>query len=129
MQLTSLKQQQGLSIIALLVVLLMTGALGFFGLKVGPTYMENWTIKKMMKDLQTDDKVIGKNPNTIRTVLMKRLRVNGVYNLSPKNVNIKRRGVSNVVTLNYSVSKKLAGNMDVVMTFNEISNVPASASP
>lgn len=129
MQLTSLKQQQGLSIIGLLVVLLMAGALGFFGLKIGPTYMENWTIKKMMKDLQTDDKVIGKNPNTIRTVLMKRLRVNGVYNLSPKDVNIKRRGVSNVVTLNYSVSKKLAGNMDVVMTFKEISNVPASASP
>ncbi len=126
MQLTSLKKQQGLSIIGLLVVLLMAGALGFFGLKVGPTYMENWTLKKMMQDLQTDDDVIGKPPSTIRTAVMKRIRVNGVYSLSPRNVNIKRVGASNVVTLDYSVTKKLAGNMDVVMTFKEIANVPAS---
>jgi len=126
MQLTSMKKQQGLSIIGLLVFLLMAGALGFFGLKVGPTYMENWTLKKMMKDLQTDDAVIGKNPNTIQNVVMKRTRVNGVYNLTPKNLKIKRRGVYNVVTLDYTVSKTLAGNMDVVMTFQEIANIPAS---
>ena len=119
MQLTSMKKQQGLSIIGLLVFLLMAGALGFFGLKVGPTYMENWTLKKMMKDLETDDSVIGKNPNSIRTATMKRIRVNGVYNLTPKNLKIKRKGIYNVVTLNYTVAKKLAGNMDVVMTFEE----------
>ncbi|MDX1345342.1 MAG: DUF4845 domain-containing protein [Sedimenticolaceae bacterium] len=121
-----MKKQQGLSIIGLLIILLMAGALGFFGLKVGPTYMENWTLKKMMNDLRTDDAVIGKNPNTIRNAVMKRIRVNGVYSLSPKNVNIKRQGSYNVVTLDYSVTKKLAGNMDVVMTFKEIANVPAS---
>jgi hypothetical protein len=126
MQLTSLKQQQGLSIIGLLVFLLMAGALGFFGLKVGPTYMENWTLKKMMGDLQSDKDVIGKNQATIRNIVMKRIRVNGVYNLSPRNIKIKRRGVYNVVTLDYSVSKKLAGNMDVVMTFKETANVPTS---
>ena len=126
MQLTSMKKQQGLSIIGLLIVLLMAGALGFFGLKVGPTYMENWTLKKMMKDLQTDDDVIGKPASTIRTAVMKRIRVNGVYNLSPRNVKIQRRGASNVVTLDYAVSKKLAGNMEVVMTFKETANIPAS---
>jgi hypothetical protein len=126
MQSTSLKKQQGLSIIGLLVVLLMAAALGFFALKVGPTYMENWTIKKMMKDLQTDDDVIGKNPATVQTAVMKRLRVNGIYNLSPKNVKIKRSGSSNVVTLDYTVAKKLAGNMEVLMTFRETANVPAS---
>jgi len=126
MQLSSMKKQQGLSIIGLLVVLLMAGALGFFGLKVGPTYMENWTLKKMMQDLQTDDDVIGKPPSTIRTAVMKRIRVNGVYNLSPSNVKIKRVGASNVVTLDYAVTKPLAGNMDVVMTFKETANIPAS---
>lgn len=126
MQSTSIKKQQGLSIIGLLIVLLMAGALGFFGLKVGPTYLENWTLKKMMKDLETDDAVIGRNPNTIQNVVLKRTRVNGVYNLTPKNLKIKRRGVYNVVTLDYTVAKKLAGNMDVVMTFKEIANIPAA---
>jgi hypothetical protein len=126
MQSTSIKKQQGLSIIGLLIVLLMAGAIGFFGLKVGPTYMENWTLKKMMKDLQTDDAVIGKNPNTIQNVVLKRTRVNGVYNLTPKNLKIKRRGVYNVVTLDYTVAKKLAGNMEVVMTFQETANIPAA---
>ena len=126
MQLTSMKKQQGLSIIGLLVVLLMAGALGFFGLKVGPTYMENWTLKKMMKDLETDDAVIGKNPNTIRNVVVKRTRVNGVYNLTPRNLEIKRRGKSNEVTLNYVVNKQLAGNMEIVMTFKETAYISAS---
>jgi hypothetical protein len=126
MQSTSIKKQQGLSIIGLLIVLLMAGALGFFGLKVGPTYLENWTLKKMMKDLETDDAVIGRNPNTIQNVVLKRTRVNGVYNLTPKNLKIKRRGVYNVVTLDYTVAKKLAGNMEVVMTFQETANIPAA---
>ena len=80
-------------------------------------------LKKMMKDLETDDAVIGKNPNTIQNVVMKRARVNGVYNLTPRNLKIKRRGVYNVVTLNYTVSKTLAGNMEVVMTFEETANI------
>ena len=126
MQLTSLKQQQGLSIIALLVVLLMAGALGFFGLKVGPTYMENWTLKKMMKDLETDDAVIGKNPMTIQNVVIKRAIINGAYDITPKNLEIKRRGKSSEVTLNYVVSKQLAGNMDIVMTFKETAYIAAS---
>jgi hypothetical protein len=126
MQLTSLKQQQGLSIIGLLVFLLMAGALGFFGLKVGPTYLENWTLKKMMQELQTDDDVIGKPASTVRNMVMKRIRINGVYSLSPRNVNIQRRGAYNVVTLDYTVAKKLAGNMEVVMTFKETANIPAS---
>ena len=126
MQLTSMKKQQGLSIIGLLVVLLMAGALGFFGLKVGPTYMENWTLKKMMGDLQADNDVIGKSPTIIQQIVLKRARVNGVYDIRPRNIDIKRKGVYNHVTLNYSVTKKLAGNMDVVMTFKEIANIPAS---
>ncbi|MEJ2330311.1 MAG: DUF4845 domain-containing protein [Gammaproteobacteria bacterium] len=126
MQLTSMKKQQGLSIIGLLVFLLMAGALGFFGLKVGPTYLENWTLKKMMQDLQTDDDVIGKPASTVRNMVMKRIRINGVYSLTPRNVNIQRRGAYNVVTLDYTVAKKLAGNMEVVMTFKETANIPAS---
>lgn len=126
MQLTSLKKQQGASILGILIVVLMMGLIGFFALKVGPTYLENWTLGNMMEALETDKDIAGSSPNKLQAIILKRTRVNGVYNLTPKNLKIIRQGAFNLVTLEYVVAKKLVGNMEVVMTFSESAQIPAS---
>jgi hypothetical protein len=110
----------------MLMVVLMAGALGFFALKVVPVYIENWTLKSMMKELESDTDLAGASANKIRQVVLKRIRVNGVYTLKPKNLSIKRVKGQRQVALNYTVSKPLAGNMQIVMEFSEIANIKLS---
>lgn len=126
MRSTSLKKQQGASVVGVLIIVLMAGALGFFALKVVPVYLENWTLKKMMEDLETEPDLVGASPGQIRKIVLKRIRVNGVYTLKPKNLTIVRRKDKQQVALKYTVAKPLAGNMQIVMNFSEIANIPAS---
>ncbi|MEJ2307958.1 MAG: DUF4845 domain-containing protein [Gammaproteobacteria bacterium] len=123
---TSLKRQQGASIIGSLIILLMVAALGFFAITVGPVYLDNWTLKKMMQGLETDRSLAGLPPVTLRQKVLKRIRANGNHDLKAKNLGIVRKNDTHELTIDYVVSKPLASNMQVVMTFSEHARIPAS---
>ena len=55
---------------------------------------------------------------------MARIRMNGIYHLTTKNVRIKRVEQTYQIKVKYSESKPLAGNMKVVMDFEETARIP-----
>jgi hypothetical protein len=126
MLLTSLKKQQGASLIGSLIILLMVAALAFFAIKVGPVYLDNWTLKKVMQGLETDRTLAGLSPVMLRQKVLKRIRANGNYDLTAKNLRVVRKNDTHELTIDYVVSKPLASNMQVVMTFSEHARIPAS---
>lgn len=126
MQSTSLKRQQGASIIIIMVFILMAVALSLFGIKVGPTYLENWTLKEMMERLETDKSLVGTSQSKIRADVMKRIRSNGVYKMKQDNLKLVRKGEYYELSLDYVVQKPLFGNMEILMTFSEQGRIPTS---
>ena len=102
----------------------MVLALGLFALKTGTVYYENWTLKSLLKDMETDPKLFRASPITIKNSLMRRFRTNGIYHLKTDNVRIKRDKETYLITVKYSESKPLAGNMTVVMDFEETARIP-----
>ena len=126
MPFTSLERQQGASLIGTLIILLMVTALGFFAIKVGPAYIENWTLKRVMQGLETDRALAGLPAVTLRQRVLNRIRANGNHVLKSKNPRIVRKSGFHELTLVYAVVKPLATNMQVVMTFSEHARIPAS---
>ena len=74
--------------------------------------------------MKTDPKLFRASPITIKKSLLARIHMNGIYNLNAKNVKIKRDKQHILITVKYSESKPLAGNMTVVMDFNETARIP-----
>lgn len=119
-----LKRQRGASALGMLVIAMMVLALGLFALKTGTVYFENWTLKSLLREMETDPKLFRASPVKIKNSLMARIRMNGIYHLTTKNVRIKRVEQSYQIKVKYSESKPLAGNMKVVMDFEESARIP-----
>ena len=119
-----LKRQRGASALGMLVIAMMVLALGLFALKTGTVYFENWTLKSLLREMETDPKLFRASPVKIKNSLMARIRMNGIYHLTTKNVRIKRVEQNYQIKVKYSESKPLAGNMKVVMDFEETARIP-----
>jgi hypothetical protein len=119
-----LRRQRGASALGILIIALMVLALGLFALKTGTVYYENWTLKSLLKDMETDPKLFRASPMTIKKSLFKRIQMNGIYHLKAENIKIKRDDQNYLINVKYSESKPLAGNMTVVMDFEETARIP-----
>jgi len=123
-QSNNLKRQRGASALGMLVIAMMVLALGLFGLKTGTVYYENWTLKSLLREMQTDPKMFRESPRKIKQSLMARIHMNGIYHLTAQNVRIKRVDQSHLIHVKYTESKPLVGNMKVVMDFDESASIP-----
>lgn len=123
-QSTNLKKQQGASALGMLLIAMMVLAIGLFAMKTGTVYYENWTLKKLLQEMETDPKLFKESPIRIKNSLMARFRMNGIYHLKTDNVRIKRDKETHLIRVKYTESKPLAGNMRVVMDFEELAHIP-----
>ena len=119
-----LRRQRGASALGMLVIAMMVLALGLFALKTGTVYFENWTLKSLLKEMETDPKLFRASPIKIKQSLMARIHMNGIYHLTAKNVRIKRRDQTHMIEVKYTKEKPLVGNMKVVMEFDETASIP-----
>ena len=111
-------KQRGLSTLGWLGVI----AVGGFALtalfKLGPIYLENWTIHKLMVQIQ-DDPAAGKmSVAEIRDKLQKKLTINGVQQISIRDIKFKReQGRGTLIDASYEVRVPFMFNIDAVVKF------------
>jgi len=114
-----LRQQRGLTLISWLVILMMVGFFILLGLRLAPVYMQNYTVKNIITDLQQESGISRKPASEIRELLLRRFDVNGIENLGRENIKISRARGKTKIEVAYETRKHIAGNVDVVVTFNE----------
>ncbi|MEN8177792.1 MAG: DUF4845 domain-containing protein [Pseudomonadota bacterium] len=114
-----LKRQRGLTMISWLVVLIVIGFFIMVGLRVGPVYMEHYSVKNILQALEEEPFISRKPIGEIRNMLIKRFNINNIRNLNRDQIKIRRSGGVTTIELNYEQRRPIAGNMDVIMTFNE----------
>ena len=113
------RQQQGLTLITWLLILMMVGFFVMLGLRLGPIYLQNYTVKNIMTDLQEEPLVSRKTVGEIRQMLLRRFDINGIRSLGRENIKIVRAGGKTKVEVAYEVRQHIAGNVDVLVTFND----------
>lgn len=121
----SIKNQQGLTLISWVVVIVFLLFQGVIALNVLPVYITDSSVKKIMETLPSDPKSHGLSPRDLKTMVAKRLNINSVYDVTAEHITVKKgRGFNNVV-IEYEPRGKLIGNLEYIVSFKHEAKIPA----
>ncbi|WP_341327505.1 DUF4845 domain-containing protein [Methylotuvimicrobium sp. KM2] len=119
----SLQRQTGLTLIS---TVLLLGLIGFFTLlilKIAPIYIDHSKVVNSLAGLKQTVDIQTKNKNEVWNALDKRFNLNYVYNVTKDDVKITKQGNYLKVEIDYEVVEKIAGNLSVLVEFNEVIEV------
>ena len=102
-----------------LTVLALIGFFSLLTIKLVPIYLEHYSIKTILLSLKEEPLITKKGTQEIRTLIKRRMKVNGVYNFNQRNITIKRSPGVLKVDITYDVRKNMAGNIDVLVHFSD----------
>ena len=115
----NINRQQGMTVTGWLIVLLIIGIFAGLGIKIGPVYLQHYTVRNVLESLEDEPLITQKTAAMIKKMIMRRLDINGIYSLDRKNIEVKKSPGIMVVSIDYKVQKRIVGNLDALMTFSE----------
>lgn len=113
-----MNRQHGMTMVSWLVVL---GVLVFFiliGIKMVPTYLENYSIQQVLVTMENDRAVRKMTSRQMKESFMKRLKINSVYEFDRDWIKIKKEKFGMRMSVDYEIRKPVAGNVSILMTFS-----------
>lgn len=113
----AMNKQKGMTTIGMVIMVAIIGFNGLVAINVAPTYFTDSNIKSLWKSLESDTTLIGQPSKKIRQKIMKRLKVNNVYDIKREAIVIKKVKGFYIVTLEYEPRGKIVGSLDYIMTF------------
>lgn len=121
----SKNKQKGLTGISIMVILVVIafGALIFF--KIMPVYFDSFKVNDVVSSLKAERGLGEKSNNEITKMILKRLDVNAVSDVTKEHIFIEKTKNDVFVDLEYEVRKPMFGNLDVVISFKKSVEVPA----
>jgi hypothetical protein len=119
-----MKKQKGLTLISWLGILAVVLFNAIIALNVVPVYINDHSVKTMMRNLETDATVRGKTPKKLKEIITKRLRVNNVYSVTSDHITIKKVKNDYLITIEYQPRGKLIGSLDYIVDFKHEAMVP-----
>jgi predicted membrane protein len=114
-----LKPQYGMTMLSWLVVLGIAMFFILIGIKMVPTYLENYSVKQVLLTMENDRTVRKMTPNEIKNNFMKRLKINSVYEFDRDWIKIKKEKYGMRISVDYEIRKPVAGNASIVMVFSD----------
>lgn len=112
-------RQKGLTMISLAFVL---GVIAFFTLlilKIGPIYLEHHKVKQSLAAMQEDESLVTNSKRQIESLLMKKLDINMVEEVTRKDIKIFKQGEYVKIGVSYEVTENIMGNLDVLVYFDD----------
>ena len=117
------KRQQGLTFISLVFFL---GLIAFFvllGLKIGPIYLDHSKVANALAEVEKNNNIEELTEAEIRDSLSKRFNINYVYDVTQDDITITKYQDYLRVAIEYEVIRKIAGNLSVLVEFNDFIEV------
>lgn len=111
--------ERGISLLGVLFVLLLVGFALTVLFRVGPLYLDNYTVRKSFEALG-DGNTRNLSDQAIREKLYKYFVVNNVDSIDLKQVRIDRSPARILVSFYYERRVQFLGNLDVVAKFNNV---------
>jgi len=113
------RQQQGLTMISIVLIL---GLIAFFTLlilKIAPIYMDHAKVVNALAAVEKTTDIQAKSKNEVLSSLKKRFNFNYVYHIEDDDISIIKEGNYLKVDIDYEVVEKLVGNLSVLVEFHE----------
>lgn len=118
--------QQGITFISLMLLLTIAGFFALLVLKLGPIYLENYTVKTVLANMRKDPTIHLQPPRRIRQAIDDQLYINEVRRLSGKDIKLRREDKAVIVEIEYEVREHIMANVDAVMSFKESARLDGS---
>jgi hypothetical protein len=113
------KRQNGMTMMSWLIVLAILVFFILIGIKMIPTYIENYSIRQVLINMENDRKVRTMSAGEMKKSFLKRLKINSVYEFDRKAIQIKKEKFGTRFAVDYEIRKPVAGNVSIVMAFSE----------
>jgi hypothetical protein len=113
------KHQTGLTFISWLIILAVGGFFVLLTLKLVPIYLENQSVKSVVKSLNNDPLVRKESAQGVRQIINKRLKINSVYDFPQDNIKIKKSQNRLLVDVTYDKIEPIVANISVMVSFSE----------
>jgi len=112
-------RQSGITLIGWLVILVLIGFFSMLVIKLGPLYLENYTVREAVQSLANEPGMASNSSHEIKRLLFNRLDINYVENLPRDKVKVKKAGGTVNIDITYEVRRNIIGNVDAVVSFSE----------
>ena len=119
----AIKKQKGMSLVGFFFMLTVIGFISAAAIKIGPIYMEYFTVTSIFKELQGDRTLAGKGKKAIRDRLAKGFNINQVERVRARQAKITTTKDGYLVELKYEVPFDMVGNLRGIATFHPKANV------
>lgn len=119
----SLKRQQGMTFISLILLLCLIGFFALLVLKIGPIYLDHSKITAALEAVKQSVDLESKTEHDIREMLRKRFDLNYVTDVRAQDIVITKSGSYLKVEIQYDVIKKIIGNISVLVEFDDVLEV------
>ncbi|MBN7771422.1 DUF4845 domain-containing protein [Marinobacter daepoensis] len=111
-----LNRQQG-GALTMMIMALFFGGLLTMAIKIGPAYLDDFTIQEALESLDGTEGLSKMGPAQVRSLINKRLSVNNVAGFDPKNISVEKNGELVVINVDYEVRNNIFRNVDTVVHF------------
>ena len=112
-------KQNGMTLIGFIFVLGFVIFLSFIGMKIGPIYMEYYSVVSAMNGVASERGSANLSPYDIRVKVLNRLYVSySADNVKERDIKLVRNNGLNL-RIAYEVRKPVIGNLDVVAKFDK----------
>ena len=112
-------REQGLTLITIVVILFLIGFFTMLVLKIMPIYMNNMKVKSSLEAIKNTTNIQQYEKSDVLKSLHKRFDINYVDNINDRDIKITKHGNYLKVQIAYEVAEPIAGNLAVLITFDE----------
>ena len=120
---TSPRHQQGLTFISLVFILALIAFFVLLGLKIGPIYLNHSKVASALAEIEKTPDIEEQSEADIRDSLSKRFNINYVDDVTQDDIKVTRHNDYLKVAIEYEVVTKIAGNLSVLVEFNDVIEV------
>lgn len=114
----AIKQQNGMSMIGLLIFMSLLAFIAYAGIRIGPIYNEYYSVVKAMNLVANKPGAANKSPAAIKDEMMKNFYTSYVERVKKKDIKIIRsRGKK--LQVKYEVREPFIGNLDFLIHFEK----------
>lgn len=117
-------RQKGATAISWILIVALIGFLALMVLKIAPVYMNSFTVKSVLSDMEKEPSLGSKSLAEIISTLNKRLSVNMIDTIKRDDIYIENKKNTIILEIDYEVRRNLIGNIDFIVHFEEYAEIP-----
>lgn len=123
------KNQQGLTFLSVMFVGMVVVFGAILAMKLIPPYLEHMSVQKIIKTMAQDPGLSGMSVQEARNSFSRRAAIDYITVIDAKDLDIVKDHGETIVSVNYSVTVPIVGNLSALMEFEASTQGSKTAKP